>query len=484
MRATRWALLAVVVIVALGFALLADSQSRNIEHENFQATEEVLIDMANVLAALLETQLQAGVPDASLLRRAYPRALERTFNAQIFDLAKTKVSVHAYLTDGRGIVLYDSDGGASEGLDYSQRLDVYRTLRGEYGARSSRSVKEDASTSVLHIAAPVRDGERIVGVLTLRKPKLDQWFFVQQRRHKVQLSSLLIGAGIALFIGLIIYRVLEPLRALTRYVQAIKRGERAPLPDLRASSDVRDLAVAVDEMRDELEGRDYAATFAQTLTHELKSPLAAIRATAELMAEPSMIPADRERFAASLKAETERSEHLIRQLLRLAEVERQKTLQTKAPVPLHDLVQQAIAELQPAADAKCLDIAPALEACTVIGDASLLRRAVLNLLENAIDFSPATRTIHLRLAVSDRDAHLQIDDAGPGIPDYALPRLFERFYSLKHQHTGRKGSGLGLCFAKEAIHLHHGMLTLTNREGGGARAEMTLPMATSQARSL
>jgi two-component system sensor histidine kinase CreC len=70
---------------------------------------------------------------------------------------------------------------------------------------------------------------------------------------------------------------------------------------------------------------------------------------------------------------------------------------------------------------------------------------------------------------------LQIRDQGPGIPDYALPRLFERFYSLKHSLTGRKGSGLGLCFVREAAELHSGSVTLTNRQGGGAVAELILP---------
>jgi two-component system sensor histidine kinase CreC len=85
--------------------------------------------------------------------------------------------------------------------------------------------------------------------------------------------------------------------------------------------------------------------------------------------------------------------------------------------------------------------------------------------------------VRLSLSTIDGHHHLQILDQGPGIPDYALPRLFERFYSLKHPQTGRKGSGLGLCFVREAMDLHSGTVSLANREDGGTVAELVLPCA-------
>ena len=100
----------------------------------------------------------------------------------------------------------------------------------------------------------------------------------------------------------------------------------------------------------------------------------------------------------------------------------------------------------------------------------------MNLLENAADFSPPDATVSVSLGVTNDSAIIAIRDHGPGLPDYALPRLFERFYSLKHQLTGRKGTGLGLCFVKEAAELHHGTVTLTNHPEGGALALLTLPL--------
>jgi two-component system, OmpR family, sensor histidine kinase CreC len=481
-RATQLALLAVVVIVVAGFALLGDDLLRDVEAENYQATEEVLVDMSQLLAALVESGVSPeGKMDLTLLEKAYPQVLERRFFAPIFDIAKSQVTAHVYVTDADGKVVYDSENSKRVGQDLAQKRDVLLTLKGLYGARSTRGDPADSSSSVMHVAAPIRQGENIIGVLTVRKPKIDQWPFVEQRVQKVRLSLLLIGTGIALFVSAVLYWVLHPLRRLTAYIQAVERGERPAMPSLRSSQEVQTLAIALESMRDELEGRDYASRYVQTLTHELKSPLAAIRATSELLAEGVADEPQRQRFLHSLRSETDRTEHLIRQLLRLAEVERMKSLPKPAAVDLVQVVQHAVAELGAAAEAKQvkLELAIAPDRPVMLqGDEMLLRRAVMNLVENAIDFSPSGSVVNVLLVDLVTEARLTVLDEGPGVPDYAQARLFERFYSLKHQVTGRKGSGLGLCFVKETAELHGGSVKLENStEGKGATAELELPLA-------
>ena len=109
----------------------------------------------------------------------------------------------------------------------------------------------------------------------------------------------------------------------------------------------------------------------------------------------------------------------------------------------------------------------------------MLQIAVRNLLSNAIDFSPENEgaKIDISLAMRKGKKVLTVSDEGPGIPDYATEKIFERFYSLKHNATkdGRKGSGLGLCFVKEAAELHGGSIDVKNRdEGTGAEATLRL----------
>lgn len=477
MRITLFSLALIAAIVVGGFGLLIDQSLRNLSQEVFQATEEVLVDNANILAAIAESHVKDDRIDVEWLRRSFPHALERTFHAPIYEIIKKRVGCHVYVADKDGLVLYDSNGGELEGTSVRDMRDVVLTLRGVYGARSSRTDKKVEKTSVLHIAAPIRSGDDIIGVLTIRKPKLDQWEILERRQVRIIFSSALIALGILLFVGAVLFWVLRPLRRLTDYTLEVSAGKRPPLPNLGGGMEVSTLGAAIETMREELEGRDYATSYVQTLTHELKSPLAAIRGTAELLQEPTMAEPDRLRFLSNLQAEADRAERLLRQLLRLSEVERRKALLQNEPIDLQTLLNETIAEASAHASHKNIrfdfigDIAS-----TVTGEPALLHRAILNLLENAADFSPPDTTVSVSLAVTNDSVIIAIRDHGQGLPDYALPRLFERFYSLKHQLTGRKGTGLGLCFVKEAAELHHGTVTLTNHPDGGALALLTLPL--------
>jgi two-component system sensor histidine kinase CreC len=110
-----------------------------------------------------------------------------------------------------------------------------------------------------------------------------------------------------------------------------------------------------------------------------------------------------------------------------------------------------------------------------MGDEFLLENAVTNLLQNAIEFSPLTGTVTVSVERDGKRVLVRVLDEGPGIPDYALTKIFDRFYSLARPSTGKRSSGLGLCFAREVAHLHHGTVTLRNRlDASGAEALLAL----------
>ena len=121
-----------------------------------------------------------------------------------------------------------------------------------------------------------------------------------------------------------------------------------------------------------------------------------------------------------------------------------------------------------------LVLAPELP--SIHGDAFLLRQALVNLIDNAADFSPPRGEIELRMDVDARQLRIHVADRGQGIPEYAMPRVFERFYSLPRPDGGSRSSGLGLCFVAEVAALHAGTATLGNRDGGGATATLVIPL--------
>jgi two-component system sensor histidine kinase CreC len=234
-------------------------------------------------------------------------------------------------------------------------------------------------------------------------------------------------------------------------------------------------------MRDALAGRNYVADYVQTLTHEVKGPLSAIRGAAELLQEP-MPEVDRARFIANIARETQRIQELVDRMLELTALESRKSLDRASPVPLAALVAEVVASATSSAQARGLGIAvvgePAANA-VVVGDAFLLQRALANLIDNALDFSPPGGRVDVELVVHARSVDVVVRDAGPGIPEYAEDKVFEKFYSLARPATAKKSTGLGLSFVKEIAELHRGRVTLKNGVGGGAVATLSLPRASS-----
>ncbi|HET8819255.1 MAG TPA: ATP-binding protein, partial [Xanthomonadaceae bacterium] len=114
---------------------------------------------------------------------------------------------------------------------------------------------------------------------------------------------------------------------------------------------------------------------------------------------------------------------------------------------------------------------------TVRGDAFLVRQAIDNLVENAIDFAPADSTVAVTVRGDEGRVLVEVADRGPGVPEYARGRVFERFYSLARPGGGGRSSGIGLCFVAEVAGLHGGTVALADRDGGGTVARLALPAA-------
>ncbi|MFD0893515.1 two-component system sensor histidine kinase CreC [Luteolibacter ambystomatis] len=477
MRFTRVTLFFIGFIMVLGFYQLATYFLSGVEPQTFQATEEVMVDSAHLLAELVENEMEHGKLDTDHLREVFDGAHERTFVATIFEHTKHNVGTNVYLTDALGRVIFDSEGGKREGQDYSKRRDVALTLRGEYGARSSRNDQADSNSSILYVAAPVGDPAHPSGVLTVFKPQADALPMIKERKQVIYRAFILIGGGTLFLITVVFLWLYRPIGKITEYARAIERGERPKRPKIGIGREVNTLSHALESMREALEGRAYVEHYIQTLTHEMKSPLAAIRGAAELLDED--MPAEtRHRFLENIRAESARTERLINRLLELSAIESKVRLDSAETLDLNQVVAQAIDQAKPLAELAGvrLDWSPPEEAIPVRGDAFILRAAVTNLLENAIDFSPDESVVKINTTISDHRVSLTIRDHGPGIPDYAQERIFDRFYSLRHHTMGRKGTGLGLTLVREAAELHGGLITLEPAEEGGTTATFSLPL--------
>ncbi len=164
----------------------------------------------------------------------------------------------------------------------------------------------------------------------------------------------------------------------------------------------------------------------------------------------------------------------------LTALESRKGLVQVESVSLCELVDDVAAAVDTQLRAKGialdLSLAPDL---AVLGERFLLRSALVNLIQNAIDFTPDGGRIGVAAAAEIGMAVITVHDSGPGIPEYALDRVFERFYSLPRPDTGAKSTGLGLALVREAVTLHGGSISLANHPDGGTLATLRLPLAPS-----
>ncbi|MDI9802241.1 two-component system sensor histidine kinase CreC [Citrobacter koseri] len=434
-----------------------------------RATEGTLIDTATLLAALARDDLLSGDPAHGKLAQAFQQLQNRPFRANISGISKVRNEYHVYMTNAQGKVLFDSASKAV-GEDYSRWNDVWLTLRGQYGARSTPQNPDDPESSVMYVAAPIIDGGRIIGVLSVGKPNAAMAPVIKRSERRILwASAVLLGIALAIGAGMV-WWINRSIARLARYADSVTENHPVALPDL-GSTELRKLAQALESMRLKLEGKNYIEQYVYALTHELKSPLAAIRGAAEILREgpPAAVVA---RFTDNILTQNARMQVLVETLLRQARLENRQEI-AFSPVAVDALFSQVseARNIQLAVKNIALNIIPS--SLVVSADAGLLEQALGNLLDNALDFTPENGTITLSAEAHADRVTLQVADTGSGIPDFAMPRIFERFYSLP-RGNGLKSSGLGLAFVSEVARLLKGEISLSNRPEGGVQASLTL----------
>ena len=435
-----------------------------------EVMEDMMVDTANILAELASDDLAnldklprlpdqpAPTLDSGRFATHVNNYARRPIDAKIWGLSKQSLDFRVYVTDARGKVVFDSIHG-SVGADYSQWRDVALTLRGQYGARSTRDIQQDERSSVMYVGAPVMHNGEVIGVLTVAKPTATVQAFIDRAERKIFTSGLwLLGLSAAVGV-LVTLWVVWSIRRLRQYANQIEAGKKVPVP--KVPGELGDLAQAMGAMRLRVEGRDYVEAYVRALTHELKSPLAAIRGAGELLQEPLPEP-DRQAFAADVLAQTQRLQTMVDRLLELSKLEQRQAPQAPQQLVLNEFLES----FRPLAQAQRTQVAIKLVAnedtSHVLADPELLALALNNLLDNAAAFAPPGSTVTLEA----RDQVITVADQGPGVPDFAMPQLGNKFFSTVRPDGVTKGSGLGLAIVQQIMALHGGRMVVRNMEPG------------------
>lgn len=291
----------------------------------------------------------------------------------------------------------------------------------------------------------------------------------------VGLPVLLLVVGAVTWV--VVGRALAPVEAIRSEVQTIsgdRLDRRVPVPP--ADDEIAHLATTMNTMLDRLEeGRDRQRRLVSDASHELRSPIAAIRQHVEVaLAHPEQ--SDGSELAEVVLAEDLRLQRMVEDLLLLTKIDEGTLALRRSQVDLDDIVLAEASRLR-AADPGVRVDTRGVSACRVLGDEAHLERLVRNLTDNAIRHAKRAITVSL-YQVAD-DAVLSVDDDGAGVPVRDRERIFERFERLDEaRDRDSGGTGLGLSIVREIAHAHRGTVTVSDAPTGGARFEVRLPLDT------
>ena len=448
----RTAIFGVYVAATIGFAGVMGLVLRDVRLRYVESMRRTLGDTAAFLAAMAEPAEASG--DWTRKLAILPRQAEL---------------LRVFACDREGQVLYDS-AGRDVGQSYAW------TMRGGGPVASENYTVTNVAEvgNELRVAAPVRREGKLVGWVGVGRPLSAVVEGVRAARWRLVWSAGAIGLGMIALGWWVAARLTRSLERLTLYAQGVRDGRSVVPPPPSRATEIAALGCAFEEMRDALEGRQHAERYTQALAHEVKAPLAAIRGAAELLGE-DMPPEQQKKFLANIRSESARIQQIVERLLELSSLEARKALGQTERVSVVELLEETGNVMRPAYAAGRVTLTVHGAETPLQGERVLLREALVNLLQNALDFSPAGSEVFFRAVVEAGRVIFSVEDRGPGVPDYALPRAFERFYSLPRPGSTRKSTGLGLALVREIAHLHGGEAMLENRPDGGAVAEFWVP---------
>lgn len=224
------------------------------------------------------------------------------------------------------------------------------------------------------------------------------------------------------------------------------------------------------------------AEFVSSVSHEMKTPLASIRAYVELLVDGDADDeATREEFLQVINSQADRLQRLVENLLNLARIEAGVVQVNKQSRPLNEILDEAARVVQPSAEAKRIQLVTDLSPLFlgVLADRDMLLQAVINLLSNAVKYTPEGGRVTLRSRSADDEVLFEVEDTGVGLNEEDSQRVFEKFYRVRKDQNMASGTGLGLPLAKHIVEdVHGGRLTLKSKLGEGSTFTVMLPRAT------
>lgn len=465
------AFLAVALLAAAGLSAYFLSE---LEAYGLRKLEERLYAQSLMTSAAIAASLSAD--DASRLTSAEAEALADKLAA-----AGPGITSRIRVLDAAGEAIVDSADEDGVGIGYAETGEVAAALEGEYGA--TKRMTEDGRIA-LFVATPIIANDRVVGATYLSASTFSIRTLLRDYRLRLS-AAVLLFVIVALVLTEILARWLSaPMRDLAETAAAFAAGDHAARARPRGSRETRAVAEAFNAMADEVqtalaelkEEERRKTRFVSDVSHELRTPLTAIRGAAETLLDGDVPEEDARQFLTTIARESERLTRLANDLLTLQRIEGATGELPLARVDLYETARHTIEGLAPLTDGRGVAVALEGTAPPVLGDRDRLQQVIGNLIDNASRMTPDGGTVTVQLSAEGRSAVVRVLDEGPGIPDAALPHVFDRFYRAQpSRDRSSGGAGLGLAIVAAIVRAHAGTIIAERRPEGGSAFTMRLP---------
>ncbi len=377
--------------------------------------------------------------------------------------------------------LFGRDRPASEETGPSDARKLAEVQRALAGQAASTVRTNERGETIVSVAVPIQRQRAVRGALLLSTQGGAIDAIIASERFALLQVFLVAALVMIVLSALLAGAIAGPVRRLADAAERVRRGikSRQEIPDFTARSDeIGHLSGALRDMTQALYDRiDAIESFAADVAHELKNPLTSLRSAVETL-PVAKTENSRERLMSIIQHDVRRLDRLISDISDASRLEAELARSETEPVDMRRLLETladvANARRRPHEPRVVLRVDPApAEAYMVPGHDSRLGQVFTNLLDNARSFSPPETVVEVRLRLVRDGIEAVVEDRGPGIPDHALERVFERFYTDRPDHGFGQNSGLGLSISRQIVEAHGGTVEASNRAAPGAHAADT-----------
>ena len=460
----------VLIVILLG--VLSWDLNQRYEHiaRSVETTRlDFLEDFTEILASILSSRSGSMLEVQRTLDMAYSEvrpSIHAEWSHEGLWVPETRIS----LWNTRGQKLFERPDQAGDAMSTTPLPFPIAALQ----TACLREAAYERDSGLTRITCPLSHQGQTLGGLSISRHD----HRVQELVDSAQMTVLYLGVESAfmMLLGLVLVfcAILRPFELWQRHVRVLKAG-KVPHQLRLDRTQLGPIGRMLDHLLSSITGDRYLKNYVHALTHQYQHPLQrlmnAVSTLEALYPDDERIDAISTRMHDELAAMT----RFNRMVMALAKVEELEKLSSASRCALQDLVAEILESFQDTFAIEHIPVEYSLNPCTVWGDRYLIQEAIVNLLQNAIDFSRPGDLMTITLKPEGPKVELLIRDRGFGIPDYAEHQLFDRFFTTARKHRGTLGNGLGLTYVKEIMDLHGGEVTVTNHPEGGVEARLIFP---------